>query len=104
LKAYSTLSKGLPKETKQSLIAEYRQSDKDSGSPEVQIAVLTKRIEALTKHAQSNAHDHHNRLGLQKLVAKQRRLLAYLEREDFDRYKAVVEKLGIRRRDRRAAH
>lgn len=98
------MSKGLPKETKQSLIGEYRRSEKDSGSPEVQIAVLTKRIEGLTRHAQQNAKDHHTRLGLQKLVAKQRRLLAYLEREDFDRYKAVVEKLGIRRRDRRAAH
>jgi small subunit ribosomal protein S15 len=96
------LSKGLPKEAKQQLIAEYRRSDTDSGSPEVQIAVLAKRIEGLTRHAQGNAKDHHTRLGLQKLVAKQRRLLAYLEREDFDRYKAVVEKLGLRRRDRRA--
>jgi small subunit ribosomal protein S15 len=96
------LSKGLPKETKQALVAEYKINDKDSGSPEVQIAVLTKRIEGLTRHAQGNAKDHHTRLGLQKLVAKQRRLLAYLEREDFDRYKALVEKLGLRRRDRRA--
>jgi small subunit ribosomal protein S15 len=96
------LSKGLPKQAKQELIAEYRRSDADSGSPEVQIAVLAKRIEGLTRHAQANAKDHHNRLGLQKLVARQRRLLAYLEREDFDRYKAVVEKLGLRRRDRRA--
>lgn len=96
------MSKGLPKEEKQTLIAEYRRSETDSGSPEVQIAVLTKRIASLTRHAQSNAKDHHTRLGLQKLVAKQRRLLAYLEREDFDRYKAVVEKLGLRRRDRRA--
>jgi small subunit ribosomal protein S15 len=86
----------------QALVAEYRVNEKDSGSPEVQIAVLTKRIEDLTRHAQRNAHDHHNRLGLQKLVARQRRLLVYLEREDFDRYKAVVEKLGLRRRDRRA--
>ena len=96
------MSKGLPKEEKQALVAEYRINEKDSGSPEVQIAVLTKRIASLTRHAQQNAKDHHTRLGLQKLVAKQRRLLAYLEGEDFERYKAIVEKLGIRRRDRRA--
>ena len=96
------MSKGLPKEQMQSLVSEYRINEKDSGSPEVQIAVLTKRIEGLTKHAQRNAKDHHTRLGLQKLVAKRTRLLVYLEREDFERYKAVVEKLGLRRRDRRA--
>jgi len=96
------LSKGLPKEQMQSLVSEHRTHETDTGSPEVQIAVLTKRIAGLTRHAQGNAKDHHTRLGLQKLVAKQRRLLAYLEREDFDRYKAVVEALGLRRRDRRA--
>ncbi len=96
------MSKGLQKETKQALIAEHRINEKDSGSPDVQIAVLSKRIEGLTRHAQGNAKDHHTRLGLQKLVAKRNRLLAYLEREDFDRYKALVEKLGLRRRDRRA--
>jgi small subunit ribosomal protein S15 len=96
------LSKGLPKERKDTLVSEYRINEKDTGSPDVQIAILNDRIKDLTKHAQVNKKDHHNRLGLQKLVARQRRLLAYLEREDFDRYKALVEKLGLRRRDRRA--
>jgi small subunit ribosomal protein S15 len=91
------LSKGLPKETKAALVAEHRVHDSDSGSPEVQIAILSKRIEDLTKHAQRNRNDHHNRLGLLKLVQKRRRLLKYLEREDFDRYKALRDKLGLRR-------
>ncbi len=91
------MSKGLPAEQKQALIGEYRVNEKDTGSPEVQIAVLSKRIEALTKHVQANKKDHHTRLGLQKLVAKRRRLLGYLEREEFDRYKAVRDKLGLRR-------
>ena len=91
------MSKGLPPEQKTALIGEYRVNDKDTGSPEVQIAVLSKRIEALTKHVQANKKDHHTRLGLQKLVAKRRRLLGYLEREEFDRYKAVRDKLGLRR-------
>ena len=91
------MSKGLPKEEKQALITDYRVNDKDTGSPEVQIAVLSKRIQDLTKHVQVNKKDHHTRLGLQKLVAKRRRLLGYLEREEFDRYKAVRDKLGLRR-------
>lgn len=96
------MSKGLQKDQKDTVVSEYRINEKDTGSPDVQIAILTERIRQLTGHAQRNRKDHHNRLGLQKLVAKQRRLLAYLEREDFDRYKALVEKLGLRRRDRRA--
>ena len=91
------MSKGLPKEEKQALITDYRVNDTDTGSPEVQIAVLSKRIQDLTKHVQANKKDHHTRLGLQKLVAKRRRLLGYLEREEFDRYKAVSDKLGLRR-------
>lgn len=91
------MSEGLPKERKAELIAEYRVHDKDSGSPEVQVAVLSKRIQYLTTHAQANPKDHHTRLGLQKLVAKRRRLLRYLERENFDRYKSIVERLGLRR-------
>jgi small subunit ribosomal protein S15 len=91
------LSKGLPAEQKTALITDYRVNEKDTGSPEVQIAVLSKRIEALTKHVQANKKDHHTRLGLQKMVAKRRRLLGYLEREQFDRYKAVRDKLGLRR-------
>jgi len=91
------LSKGLPKEQMQTLVSEYRTHEKDSGSPEVQVAVLSKRIEALTKHVQVNKKDHHTRLGLLKLVQKRRRLLKYLEREDYDRYKSLIERLGIRR-------
>jgi small subunit ribosomal protein S15 len=91
------LSKGLPKEFKTALVSEYRTHENDSGSPEVQVAVLSKRIDALTAHVQVNKKDHHTRLGLLKLVQKRRRLLKYLEREDFDRYKALRDKLGLRR-------
>ncbi len=91
------MSKGLPTQQMQTLVSENRVHENDSGSPEVQIAVLTKRIEALTAHVQVNKKDHHTRLGLLKLVQKRRRLLKYLEREDFDRFKAIREKLGIRR-------
>lgn len=91
------MSKGLPKEERQSLVSDYRTHERDSGSPEVQVALLSKRISRLTTHAQSNAKDHHTRLGLQKLVQKRRRLLKYLEREDYDRYKALIERLGLRR-------
>jgi small subunit ribosomal protein S15 len=90
------LSKGLPKEEKQTLVSEYRINESDSGSPEVQVAILSKRIAGLTTHAQSHKKDHHTRLGLQKMVAKRRRLLNYLKREDFDRYKTVIQRLGIR--------
>ncbi len=88
------MSKGLPKEQKTALIGDFRVNEKDTGSPEVQIAVLSKRIEDLTKHVQVNKKDHHTRLGLQKMVAKRRRLLGYLEREEFDRYKAVARQAG----------
>ncbi len=91
------MSKGLPKEEKLSLVSDYRTHEQDSGSPEVQVALLSKRIERLTKHVQVNTKDHHTRLGLQKLVAKRRRLLGYLERADFDRYKALRDRLGLRR-------
>jgi small subunit ribosomal protein S15 len=91
------LSKGLPKEQKQTLVSEYRTHESDSGSAEVQVAILSKRIEGLTKHVQVNKKDHHTRLGLLKLVNKRRRLLKYLEREDFDRYKSLIQRLGIRR-------
>jgi small subunit ribosomal protein S15 len=93
---YLSLSIGLPKEEKQSLVSEYRTHERDSGSPEVQVAILSKRIADLTTHVQTHKKDHHTRLGLQKMVAKRRRLLNYLKREDFDRYKAVVQRLGIR--------
>lgn len=98
---YFRLSKGLPAAEKTQVIADYKVNDQDTGSPEVQIALLNSRIKSLTTHAQRNPKDHHTRLGLQKMVQKQRRLLAYLEVEDFERYKAVVERLGLKRRDRR---
>ena len=91
------MSKGLPKEQKQTLISEHRTHEGDSGSPDVQIAVLSKRIEQLTRHVQANAKDHHTRLGLQKLVQKRRRLQRYLERKDYERYKALRDRLGLRR-------
>jgi small subunit ribosomal protein S15 len=91
------LSKGLPTEEKESLVSEYRTHERDSGSPEVQVAILSKRIVGLTRHAQTHKKDHHTRLGLQKMVAKRRRLLDYLKREDFERYKTVIQRLGIRR-------
>ena len=90
------MSKGLTQQEKQSLVSEYRINERDSGSPEVQVAILSKRIAGLTTHAQSHKKDHHTRLGLQKMVAKRRRLLNYLKREDFDRYKSVIQRLGIR--------
>ena len=90
------MSKGLTQQEKQSLVSEYRTHEKDSGSPEVQVAILSKRIAGLTTHAQTHKKDHHTRLGLQKMVAKRRRLLNYLKREDFDRYKSVIQRLGIR--------
>lgn len=92
-----TLSKGLPAGQKQALIAEYRAHEKDTGSAEVQVAVLSKRIQQLTAHVQIHKKDFHTRLGLQKMVAQRRRLLNYLRREDFDRYKSVIERVGIRR-------
>lgn len=91
------MAKGLAKEEKQGLITDYRIHEQDSGSPEVQVAVLSKRIEHLTTHVQTHKKDFHTTLGLTKLVARRRRLLDYLKREDFDRYKALIERLGIRR-------
>ncbi|HVE92080.1 MAG TPA: 30S ribosomal protein S15 [Actinomycetota bacterium] len=92
------MSKGLEKDEKQSLIGDYRIHETDSGSPEVQIAMLTRRITLLTEHVKVHRKDFHTTLGLRKLVSKQRRLLGYLKREDFDRYKAVTDRLNIKRR------
>jgi small subunit ribosomal protein S15 len=79
------------------LIAEYKRAEKDTGSPEVQIALATTRIRALTEHLKTHAKDHHSRRGLLLLVGKQRRLLNYLRDTDIERYRALVAKLGIRR-------
>lgn len=84
------------KELKQSMIAQYRRSENDTGSPEVQIAILTARINHLTEHLKVHRKDYHSRLGMFKMIGKRRRLMRYLYREDYDRYKALIEKLGIR--------
>ena len=82
---------------KKSLIEQFRTHEGDTGSPEVQIALLTERINSLTEHFKSHAKDHHSRRGLLKLVGQRRRLLAYLMRKDATRYRAVIERLGLRR-------
>ena len=87
---------GLTKEAKTTLVEENRTHESDTGSPEVQIAILDRRIRQLTQHVQVHKQDHHTRLGLLKLVSRRRRLLNYLKREDFDRYKAIRDRLGIR--------
>lgn len=90
------MARGLTKEEMRGLVEGYRVHDKDTGSPEVQIAVLSERIKQLTAHVQTHKKDNHTRLGLLKLVSRRNRLVRYLKREDFDRYKSVVERLGIR--------
>lgn len=87
----------LTKEAKTGVIRQYRRHDTDSGSPEVQIAVLTNRITYLTEHFKLHKKDHHSRRGLLELVGRRRRLLNYLQRIDVSRYKAVLERLGIRK-------
>jgi small subunit ribosomal protein S15 len=83
--------------TKQEIIAEYGFKPGDTGSPEVQIAMLTRRISDLTEHLKTHKHDHHSRRGLLILVGQRRRLLQYLVKTDIARYRAIIEKLGIRR-------
>jgi len=85
------------KEQKTDLISQYRTHDGDTGSPEVQIALLSNRITYLTEHFKSHAKDHHSRRGLLKMVGRRRRLLDYLKKIDLDRYKLVIDKLGIRK-------
>ncbi len=83
--------------TKKQIISEYGSSPEDTGSPEVQIAMLTRRISDLTEHLKSHKHDHHSRRGLLILVGQRRRLLQYLQRTDIARYRSIIERLGIRR-------
>lgn len=85
------------KEEKQQIIAEYAMHEGDTGSPEVQIAVLTRRINELTAHLKANTHDHHSRRGLLKMVGHRRNLLAYLQKKDIERYRDIVAKLGLRK-------
>ncbi len=89
----------LPLDTavKREIIATHATSEGDTGSPEVQVALLTKRINDLTEHLKVHKHDHHSRRGLLLLVGRRRRLLQYLAREDIGRYRALIEKLGLRR-------
>jgi small subunit ribosomal protein S15 len=82
---------------KQQILAEYATSEGDTGSPEVQVALLTKRINHLTEHLKVHKHDHHSRRGLLLLVGRRRRLLKYLAKKDISRYRAIRERLGIRR-------
>ncbi len=85
------------KEVKQSIIAEYATHEGDTGSPEVQIAVLTERINHLNEHLKEHKKDHHSRRGLLKMVGKRRGLLDYLAKKDLERYRAIVAKLGLRK-------
>ena len=82
---------------KAGIIEEHRLHDSDTGSPEVQIAILTKRINELTDHLQKHKKDHHSRRGLLMLVGRRRRLLDYVKRNDVERYRAIVAKMGLRR-------
>lgn len=88
----------LQKEIKDKLMAEYSRHQKDTGSPEVQIALLTSRITQLTDHLRTHKHDESSRRGLLRLVGRRRRLLAYVRRNDFPRYLALTERLSIRRK------
>ncbi|RJL26565.1 30S ribosomal protein S15 [Bailinhaonella thermotolerans] len=83
--------------TKQKIMAEYATVEGDTGSPEVQIALLSKRISDLTEHLKAHKHDHHSRRGLLLLVGRRRRLLKYLQAKDIQRYRTLIERLGLRR-------
>jgi small subunit ribosomal protein S15 len=85
------------KEKKTEIIEEYRQHDGDTGSPEVQVALLTQRIQELTEHFKTHKKDHHGRRGLLKLVGRRRRLLDFLKKQDIERYRTTIERLGIRK-------
>jgi small subunit ribosomal protein S15 len=87
----------MQKEQKTALIEQYAVHEGDTGSPEVQIALLTQRISHLTEHLKVNKKDHHSRRGMLKMVGHRRNLLNYLQKKDVERYRAIVEKLGIRR-------
>ena len=88
---------GLTTEQKQEIVNRYRLHDADTGSPEVQVAILSGRISYLTGHFKTHAKDHHSRRGLIKLVGQRRRLLNYLKNIDIDRYRTLIEQLGLRK-------
>lgn len=87
----------LTTQDKKGIIDKHKQHEADTGSPEVQVALLTGRIQYLTEHLQKHRKDHHSRRGLLKMVGQRRRLLNYLRNKDIDRYRALIAKLGIRR-------
>ena len=87
----------ISKEKKQAIIAEYARSEGDTGSPEVQVAVLTARIKELTAHLQQNPKDKHSARGLYKMIGQRRGLLAYLKKNDIERYRSLIERLGLRK-------
>jgi small subunit ribosomal protein S15 len=87
----------LTAQDKQEIISKYATHEGDTGSPEVQVALLTKRITDLTEHLKTHKHDHHSRRGLLLMVGDRRRLLDYLKREDIDRYRSLIDRLGLRR-------
>ena len=87
----------LTADVKKQIMAEYATAEGDTGSPEVQVALLTQRIKDLTEHSREHKHDHHSRRGLLLLVGRRRRLLRYLESTDIERYRALIKRLGLRR-------
>ena len=87
----------LAPEVKQEIIKEYATHEGDTGSPEVQVALLSRRIKDLTEHFKGHHHDHHSRRGLMLLIGRRRRLLKYLAQEDIERYRSLIERLGLRR-------
>lgn len=87
----------IAKEKKQAIIAEYGRTPGDTGSPEVQVAILSARIAELTEHLKENPKDHHSRRGMYKMIGKRRGLLDYLKSKDIERYRALIEELGIRK-------
>ena len=87
----------LTTDQKREVVQQFGKSAEDTGSPEVQVALLTRRINHLTEHLREHKHDHHSRRGLLMLVGQRRRLLNYLQRKDLDRYRALIQELGLRR-------
>ena len=87
----------MTKERKQEIISTYRRDDKDTGSSEVQIALLTERINELTEHLKANPKDHHSRRGMLKMIGQRKGLLAYLKEVDIERYRSLIERLGLRK-------
>lgn len=87
----------MAKGNKEAIIQEFRVHEGDSGSPEVQIAIITQRIEQITEHLKEHKHDYHSQRGLMKLVGHRRRLLRYLSENDVERYRSLITKLGLRR-------